>query len=131
MTRQITIENIEAMRRRAGIADLDLLQAIRSLKVGDCIKVTLLSGTKGAATETLLVRITGIRGGEFRGCLAERPGCAAFSRISTRRELTFTAEHIHSLPPRRAAQETTAKPATGLRRKRGRGIVAPRRASAR
>jgi hypothetical protein len=58
----LQVQDIEEMRRRAGIEDVELPQAIHVLRVGALVKITLLAGAPAAAGETLLVRITGIRG---------------------------------------------------------------------
>ena len=50
-----------------------------------------------SAGETLLVRITSIRGGAFRGKLASRPTSAGLSGLRVGRALAFTGSHIHSL----------------------------------
>ena len=92
------IENIEDMRRRQGIEDVELEEAIRELKVGACVKLTLLTGTPGAAGETLLVRITSICGETFRGKLVKKPTSAGLSGLGIGFVLSFTRSHIHSLP---------------------------------
>jgi hypothetical protein len=46
------------------------------------------------------VRITRIRGSQFRGKLAGRPASAALSHLSTGSPLAFSAAHIHSLVER-------------------------------
>lgn len=100
----VEIENIEEMRRREGIDDVELREEIRGLEVGDLVKLTLLSG-KSFAGETLLVRITSIRGPAFRGELAERPVSAALSNLRVGSPVAFTTAHIHSLPTRRPTHE--------------------------
>lgn len=99
------IQDIEAMRRRAGIDDVELRQAIRGLRPGALVKVTLLAGTPGAAGEILLVRITSIRGDAFRGKLASRPTSSGLSGLRPGRALAFTGSHIHSLPRMRPGRE--------------------------
>jgi len=94
----LEIENIEEMRRQAGIQDEDLASEIRNLVIGDCVKVTLVSRTKPFGAETLLVRITGIRGTAFKGKLARRPSSPGLSFLSAGASLTFQAAHIHSVP---------------------------------
>jgi hypothetical protein len=92
----IQIENIEEMRRREGIDDVELRAEIRGLRVGDLVRVTLTTGAK--SVETLLVRITSIRGAEYRGKLADRPASAGLSKLRAGSPLAFTRAHIHSLP---------------------------------
>ncbi len=96
----IEIENIEAMRRREGIEDVELWEEIRALRVGDMVKLTFLAGPQ--ASETLLVRITSIRGSALRGKLTNRPTSKGLSRLRAGLSVTFTTAHIHSLP-RKAA----------------------------
>ena len=92
----IVVEDIESMRLRQGIDDAELREAIRSLRVGDLVKLTFLAGPH--SFETLLVRITRIRGPAFRGKLANRPSFAGLSRLRVGSPVAFTAAHIHSLP---------------------------------
>lgn len=94
----MVIENIEEMRRREGIEDVELREAIRGLHAGDLVKVTLLAGGAAAAGETLLVRITSIRGSAFRGKLADEPASLGLAQLRAGAPLTFTTAHIHSIP---------------------------------
>lgn len=105
MRQPIAIENIEGMRRWAGIEDVQLREAIQGLRVGDCVRLTLLTGTAASRGETLAVRITRIRGSEFRGKLAERPASPGLAQLRLGSPLTFSREHIHSLAPRPSTQE--------------------------
>lgn len=92
----IEIENIEAMRLREGIDDVQLREAIRRLGTGDCVNLTLLNGAKSC--ETLLVRITSIKGAAIRGKLVQRPVSTGLSRLRVGFPVVFTKAHIHSLP---------------------------------
>ena len=103
MRHPVAIENIQAMRRQAGIEDLELREALRGLRIGDLVRLTLLTGTTPSAGETLRVRITRIRGDEFRGKLADRPVAPALSQLRAGSPVAFTAAHIHSLGKRRSA----------------------------
>jgi hypothetical protein len=98
MDKHVEIEDIEAMRRRVGIDDVELREALRGLRIGDHVKLTFLTGKAPSAGETLLVQITRIRGGAFRGKLVERPASVGLSGVRLRSEITFTTAHIHSLP---------------------------------
>jgi hypothetical protein len=98
MGKRVEIENIEEMRRRVGIHDVELRGAIRGLRIGQYVNLTLLSGTRSSAGETLLVRITRISGSEFRGKLAGRPASPGLAGLRVGSRLAFTAAHIHSLP---------------------------------
>jgi hypothetical protein len=66
MPKSVEIENIEELRRREGIVDVELREEICGLQIGDFVKVTLLTGARSCG-ETVSVRITGIRGNAFRG----------------------------------------------------------------
>jgi hypothetical protein len=92
----VEIQNIEQMRRLAGIDDVELREQVADLRVGDRVRLTFLAGTGKA--ETLSVRITSIRRGTFRGELtaaASSPQLAAVRRGSA---VTFNRAHIHSVP---------------------------------
>ena len=45
MRNPVQIENIEEMRRREGIDDVELRSEIRDLQVGDSVRLTLMTGT--------------------------------------------------------------------------------------
>ena len=98
MRNSVEIEDIEALRLLAGIDDVELREQIRGLGTGDLVKLTLVAGGKASAGETLLVRITSIRGPAFRGKLAVRPASAGLSKLRVGSPVVFTATHIHSLP---------------------------------
>jgi hypothetical protein len=104
MRNPVEIENIEEMRRQEGIEDSELREEIRGLRVGHCVKLTLLAGTKSCDSETLLVRITRIRGSAFRGKLADRPNSTGLSNLRVGSQVAFTTAHIHSLPTRRSTR---------------------------
>jgi hypothetical protein len=93
MRKTLQIEDIEEMRRRAGIDDVELREAIRGLRAGDYVRLTFLTGTKSSRGKTLLVRVTRIRGSEFRG----RPAAAGPLGLSAGVSIAFRAAHIHSL----------------------------------
>lgn len=97
MRRFIDIENIEELRRRQGIDDVDLRKQIRGLGIGDCVKLTLFTGP--TSFETVLVRITSIRGQELRGKLVNKPASNALSRLREGSPVAFTTANIHSIPP--------------------------------
>jgi hypothetical protein len=67
MEARVRIENIEAMRRRRGIDDVELRAAICGLGVGDSVRLTIFSGDASAGGETVVVRITAVDGPLFRG----------------------------------------------------------------
>jgi hypothetical protein len=97
MGKQVEIEDIEQMRRLAGIEDVELREAIDGLRVGDHVKLTIRAGATSPG-ETLLVCITQIRGTAFRGRLVERPTSPRLAGLRAGSPLSFTTAHIHSLP---------------------------------
>jgi hypothetical protein len=105
MRNPVEIENIEEMRRREGIDDVELREEIRGLQVGDSVKLTFRPGLQAVAGETLLVRITRIRGDAFRGKLAGRPASAGLAQFRVGSPVAFTAAHIHSVPKVQPAHE--------------------------
>src|SRR5262249_28063980 len=99
MRNAVEIENIEEMRRRLGIDDVELHEQIRGLSIGDFVKLTFLAAGAGSpAGETLFVRITSIRAGAFRGKLADRPASRLLTKLRVGWPVAFTAGHIHSIP---------------------------------
>jgi hypothetical protein len=102
MSQRVEFENIEEMRRNAGIDDVELREAIEHLQVGDWVRVTLQVAPGAFPGESLIVRITSIKGGVFRGKLA-RPGrCPRRAHLTPESLLTFTGAHIHSIPKKRS-----------------------------
>ncbi len=99
MKNLIVIEDIVELRRQQGIEDVELREQIRGLRVGDLVRLTLLGS--GTAAETLAVRITSIRGGAFRGKLADSPVLSGLLPLREGFPLAFTADHIHSVAKRR------------------------------
>ncbi|MBI3410935.1 MAG: hypothetical protein HY040_21585 [Planctomycetes bacterium] len=95
MHNPVDIENIEEMRRGEGIEDVELRVGIRGLRSGNFVRLTLLTGN--GSFETLMVRITSIKGSAFRGKLADRPTTAGLSKLKVGVPLAFTSAHIHSL----------------------------------
>jgi len=99
MPNPVPIENIEEMRRREGIDDVELRSEIRDLQVGDSVRLTLMTGTfLSPAGETIVVRITSIKGCTFRGKLTTKPASACLAELKAGAPIRFTAAHIHSLP---------------------------------
>lgn len=98
MRHAVEIENIDELRRREGIDDVELREEIRTLHVGDSVLLTFLPLQVPSARETLSVRITSIRGDTFRGKLADRPAIAGLSNLRVGTSVTFTRAQIHSLP---------------------------------
>lgn len=103
MRNSVRIENIEQMRLHEGIDDVELQKEIRTLKVGDFVKLTLLA--RAGSFETLVVRITRINGAALRGKLAGSPISKGLSDVRFGSPLAFTAAHIHSIPKGHAPDE--------------------------
>jgi hypothetical protein len=97
MSTHVVIEDIEERRRCVGIDDGELRGAIRGLRIGDYGKLTLLASTDASRWETLLIRITRVKGSQFRGKLAEKPASPSFSDVRVGSSIVFTTSHIHSL----------------------------------
>jgi len=114
MKNSVALQNIEDMRRREGIDDIELRDGIRALRVGHFVRLTLLTGTTVFAGETVLVRITSIRGQSLRGKLVERPASADLASLVAGSGVAFAAAHIHSLAKRQppGARQRAAIPPT-------------------
>ncbi len=136
MRNRVALENIEELRRREGIDDLELLDEIHSLKVGDVVMLTLLAGTGSSAGESLPVRITRIRKPphstttntratdtaisgsaprnssprvavfEFLGRLTASPSFRMLAALKAGSRVRFTAAHIHSIWRRGRSRES-------------------------
>jgi hypothetical protein len=102
LAHRVLLENIEAMRRQAGIDDSDLKDAIGRLVIGDHVRVTLRSD-ESTSCETAVLRITEIGRMEFRGVLTGTPTTKGLTSLRAGFLLAFTTEHIHSLPNARKA----------------------------
>jgi hypothetical protein len=105
MRNQVEIEDIAALRREVGIEDVELLHEIGLLKVGDLVRLTLQSASTPIARETLAVRITHVRGVEFRGTLTVRPASVGLSNLAIGSPVAFIRNHIHSIVKPRPARE--------------------------
>ena len=108
MRRLIEIENIEELRRKEGIDDAQLREAIGSLQAGDVVKLTFMTGTSPGAGETLPVRITCIRDNAFRGKLVDGPASTRLAQLRVGSTVSFTRDHIHSIAKRRPSRKSAA-----------------------
>jgi hypothetical protein len=106
VAKYVEIEDIEDMRRCVGVNDVELWAAIRRLRTGDYVRLTFTGGS-GSAAETLRVRITRVRGNDFRGKLADRPVARELAALKLDSAIAFTASHIHSLAARPLATRKT------------------------
>ena len=93
----IELENIEALRLREGIVDVQLRKLIQGLAKGDHVNLTFLTGS--ANSETWRVRITSIRGPILRGKLVSA-GRDGRSALRAGDAVVFRTAHIHSLTKR-------------------------------
>jgi hypothetical protein len=105
MQNTVAFENIEEMRRRQGIEDVELRSEIRGLAVGDFVRLTLVNSAEEFKGESLLVRITSIRGYTFRGKLANEPAARCATELHLGSPVVFTTAHIHSVPKDSPEQE--------------------------
>ena len=94
------IEDIQQLRWKQGIEDLELRAEISGLQVGDSVNLTFRADKESFAGETLLVRITSIKGCAFRGKLAAKPVLIGLSNLRVGSLVRFTATHIHSIAKR-------------------------------
>ena len=105
----IEIENIDELRRREGIDDVELHEDINRLRVGDHVRLTFLAGA--TLRETLPVRITRIQAGQFRGRLAGRLARPELFGLRPDSLVNFTAGQIHSIArPQPAPSRGKSKP---------------------
>ena len=121
MRNPVHIEDIEGMRRRADIDDVELRQEVRRLEIGDLIKLTLLTSANSVSGETVLVRVTQIQGQTFRGQLVDRPVSEGLRALKAGSPIEFTAAHIHSV----AGKSELARPRGRCRRLAARGTPSP------
>jgi hypothetical protein len=95
--KMVRIEDIEGMRQREGIDDVELREAIRGLQVGDAVKLTLLADAMSPVKETLTVLITRIDGDAFQGKLAAAPTAKELSHLRRGFLVAFSPAHVHSV----------------------------------
>jgi len=91
----IEIENIDELRQREGIDDVELHEDIGRLRVGDHVRLTFLAGA--TLRETLPVRITRIRAGQFRGRLVGPVARPELLGLRPDALVSFNAGQIHSI----------------------------------
>jgi hypothetical protein len=107
----IEIENIDELRLREGIDDVELREEVGRLHVGDHVHLTFVAGANPQAREVLVVRITRIHGGEFHGLLAGPPARADLARLRAGSRVVFTTGQIHSIARPRPAPGSHARKA--------------------
>jgi hypothetical protein len=91
----ITSENTDEMRRCEGNDDDELRAAISWLRMGDHVRLTILTGL--SFQETLPVRITPIQGSQFHARLGYLPARPHLFPLQADAHITFTAAQIHSI----------------------------------
>ncbi len=106
MRKRFEIEDIDGMRRRAGIVDAALWTAIRALRFGDHVRLTFLGSAGSHAAETVRVRITRVRGNEYHGKVIDQPASPGLSNLHAGSAVAFAASQIHSV----AANSTSGTP---------------------
>jgi hypothetical protein len=91
----VEIQDVEQLRQRAGIDDVELREQVRRLRVGDHVKLTFLAGP--AKAETLCVRLTSIRRGKYHGELVRGARTPQLAHLCSGSRITFTRAHVHSV----------------------------------
>jgi hypothetical protein len=89
------IEDIEALRVREGIDDIELRDIVGHLVAGDCVRLTFLDNER--PSHTLMVRITRAEGRSFRGRLIQCPSKGIPDGLRLGVMLDFRSNHIHSV----------------------------------
>jgi hypothetical protein len=89
------LEDIEALRLRQGIDDVELREEVRRLGPGACVRVTFLGTLR--PNETLMVRITRVTGAEFQGKLLQQPSRDVERGLHPGVTVRFRDVHIHSV----------------------------------
>jgi len=95
----IEIEDIDYLRRKEGIHDIELYEEIRGLRIGDYVRLTFLVKDKALTGETLLVRVTNIQGEILKGRLADQPVSRGLAKLRLGSRINFAADQIHSVAP--------------------------------
>ena len=89
------IEDIQQLRWKERIEDLELRAAISHLRIGDSVKLAFRPNKASFAGETLLIRITSIRGTAFRGKPAAKPALIGLSTGRITRPLQGGPHSLH------------------------------------
>jgi hypothetical protein len=94
----IEIEDIEKLRRGAGIDDTELREQIHRLRIGDLVRLTLCTEGQIPVRETVVIRLTRIDTDvAFRGKIARNPSARALGALHAGSALVFNVDHIHSV----------------------------------
>jgi hypothetical protein len=106
----IEIEDIDYLRRKEGIDDVELHDEIRALRIGDYVRLTFLVRDRFISTgETLLVRITRIQGQTLSGRLTNQPISRGLAKLRIGARVSFAASHIHSVAAAPPQSRTSKK----------------------
>ena len=105
MRNTYNIEDIEALRKREGIDDVELREEVGHLAAGDCVRLTFLGSEK--PSHTLMVRITRAEGKTFRGRLIQCPSKGTHDGPRMGVMLDFHSSHIHSVVRAEARKKST------------------------
>jgi len=105
MRHPIEIENIDELRLQEGIDDAELREDVHRLRVGDHVRLTFVSAGNPCARETLVVRITSLKGETVRGKLAGQPTRADLAMLRAGSPVIFTRDQIHSIVKRQPTLE--------------------------
>jgi hypothetical protein len=116
MRRLIEIEDIDALRHRQGIDDVELREQIERLQAGDLVRLTFLLAEPALAGETLTVRVTSIHGATWRGTLTTRPAHRDLADLRVGSRVVFTRDQIHSVVAARPRPAPGRRPARHLTR---------------
>ena len=93
----IEIEDIDYLRHKEGIEDVELREEIRRLGIGDYVRLTFLVREQLSTGETLLVRITKIQGQNLSGRLTDQPISRGLAKLRRGARVSFVASQIHSI----------------------------------
>lgn len=97
MKRTFKLENIEQMRLREGIDDIELRESIRQLQIGDCVYVTFLDCSHPKRSKTVLIRLVAIHKNGFGGKLMQPLDALGPSDLRVGSLVTFRESHVHSV----------------------------------
>lgn len=97
MRQTLQIENIDQLRLRQGIDDVELREKIGQLQVGDCVNLTFLKGAQQGASKTVPVQIVRIVKEKFEGKLLKSLGSLGPTDLKVGSMISFRRYHVHSI----------------------------------
>lgn len=95
MKHTLDLEDIEALRLRQGIDDVELREEVRRLGPGDCVRLTFLGAAR--PNETLMVRVSRVNGADFQGKLLQKLSQEGQAGLQLGETVCFRAVHVHSV----------------------------------